>query len=123
MSKILIIDDDDFLRKSYAAALKQQNFEVVELADGCKAIQIINAEAPDIVLTDILMPDCDGIEVISRIREHNKAINIIAMSGGGRIDSAFYLDMATALGVVAVFEKPFSLNKLLETLKSILDSD
>lgn len=123
MTRILIIDDDDFLRQSYATALKQQHYDVVELNSGCKAIQTIISDSPDIVLTDILMPDCDGIEVISRIRKHDDSIKVIAMSGGGRIDSNFYLDMAKALGVVAVFEKPFSLKKLLEAIESLTDSE
>ena len=72
------------------------------------------------MLTDIIMPELDGIEAIRRIRSDHPGLRIIAMSGGGQIDKADFLHMADALGADRVLEKPVRSERLLELVGSVM---
>ena len=73
----------------------------------------------DVVVTDILMPEKDGIELLMELRERAPDLPVIAISGGGRISSLNYLETASAMGAVAVFNKPFNEKFLIEKIESL----
>ncbi|MFP4548895.1 MAG: response regulator [Fidelibacterota bacterium] len=118
--KILIIDDDLAINKVLRKVLEMEGHEVINSYDGIEGIPILN-KTPDIdlVITDIVMPEKEGIETIMEIRKTNKAIKIIAISGGGRLKPDGYLLLAEKLGADAVLKKPFDGDELLETIEKI----
>ncbi len=120
MAKILLVDDEIAVRELFAEVLAIDAHVVTQAADGASAIAAVERESFDLVLTDLVMPDKEGIETIVEMRHRRPALKIIAMSGGGRGDAADYLDMAAALGAVATLQKPFSSQQLLDTVKQVL---
>lgn len=121
MAKILILDDDPQILKMTDLMLKREGHTVLTEKNGNQAIETIKNEAPDILLTDILMPGMDGVEVINQCRKENLDVQIIAMSGGRRkITAEFNLKSATMLGAVAVLEKPFSRERLVSCIRNVV---
>jgi len=118
--KILIIDDDVSINKVLKKVLEMEGHDVYSAYDGKEAIPILE-KIPNIelVITDIVMPEKEGIETIMDIRKTNKAIKIIAISGGGRLKPDSYLVLAEKLGADAVLKKPFDGDELLETIEKI----
>jgi DNA-binding NtrC family response regulator len=84
------------------------------------AIAAVTAQRPDLVLTDIYMPDADGFELINSLRRHNVTVPVVAMSGGGRVGSYDNLSIATHLGAAAVIDKPFSNASLIDTIERVI---
>ncbi len=121
MPKILIIEDDDQIRVLIKKMLENEaNYEVIEAADGNQGIRQFKQNTIDLVITDIIMPDKEGIETIKELRKEAKDAKIIAISGGGRIGPYDYLDLAKRIGAKRVFEKPFDLKELVEAVKELL---
>ena len=119
-SRILIIDDDDQLRSLLARTLELSGFsQVVQAADGHQGLQLCAAGKFDLVITDIIMPSVDGLEVIFGLRNLNPSAHIIAMSGGGRLDAEYYLDVARTAGAT-VLRKPFMIPALIEMVRAEL---
>lgn len=117
MKKILIVDDEALIREGLEMALKLEGY-MVEVADnGQDAIHKIELFRPDVVVTDIIMPDKDGIELVLSIRKFDKNIRIIAISGGGRISANDHLRMARQLGANSILAKPFSINELVSEIE------
>ena len=83
-------------------------------ADGLAGLMHCSQRNFDFVITDMLMPNCDGVEFISLLRKINPQISIIAMSGGGRIPAETYLRIASAFGIKGVLCKPLDMNTILE---------
>jgi CheY-like chemotaxis protein len=113
---ILVIEDQDDLRGTLQATLTGAGYRVVTAANGRAASEAFAHEQLDLVLTDMLMPDKDGIEVIADLRKTRPNLPFIAMSGGGRAPAAFYLQLARRLGAKAILQKPFSPEQLLMTV-------
>ena len=111
--KILIVDDEPSLQKSCKLMLEKRG-HVVGLADnGNRALSALSGESYDLLITDIIMPDKEGIELIIEVRGQYPSLPIIAMSGGGRLDAHNYLDMAAKLGCTTTLQKPFTFDELL----------
>ena len=117
--KILVIDDDDMVRDSLAVVLRGQGYDVYTASDGYRGMSVFASARPDMVVTDILMPDQEGIETIRRMRLEYPEIKIIAMSGGGRIIDIDVLDLASKLGADAVLAKPFDPEHLLRRISDL----
>ena len=118
MSHVLLIDDDEQFRAMLEQMLEQDGHRVSLAGDGEQALRLAVAIHPDLVITDILMPRMDGIEVIAAMARAGLAIPIIAMSGGRRAVSAeFNLDSAGMMGVKVTLPKPFSRADLREAIK------
>src|ERR1700730_5364656 len=99
MARILIIDDEPLVRKTIRATLEKAHHQVSEANDGRIGIQIFNScPAADVVITDMLMPEQEGIKTISLLRSSHPNIKILAISGGGRVKNTEYLVMAAKLG-------------------------
>jgi YesN/AraC family two-component response regulator len=89
-------------------------------ADGKGAMTVLAETSVDLVVTDINMPDMDGIEIIMALQEAASSVSVIAMSGGGLFDKEMLLDSAGALGAVVTLEKPFEPTLLQATIASVL---
>ena len=114
---ILVIDDDVDVRASVATMLEAGGFSVVKAENGVEAERAIERGKVELVLTDLLMPDKDGIELINDLRKSRPGLPIVAMSGGGHLPRAQYLAMARRLGAKDVLEKPFTLDQLTMTVE------
>jgi len=116
----LVVDDDPDLLQSLRVLLESYEYQVIMAANAAAAIAAVSAQSPDLVLTDIYMPDADGFELINALRRHNVTVPVIAMSGGGRVGNYDNLSIATHLGAAAVIDKPFSNASLIETIERVL---
>lgn len=118
--KILIIDDDAAIRKFISAILVQDGYNTVTADDGKSALSILE-ENPDIdiVITDIIMPEQEGIETIRIIKKRFPRIRIIAISGGGKIGPENYLQLAHTIGADCTLKKPFAKTELLDALDNL----
>ena len=108
MAKILILDDNLDMLEMQAEHLRGQGHAVTLATNGAAAIAGIKAHGFDLLVTDIIMPGMDGIEVIMTLRMLQPPLKIIASSGGGRINARDYLELATRFGVHGTLQKPFS---------------
>lgn len=120
MPRILIIDDDHDLRTCLRLLLERSGYETVEAAHGRAGLKVLSGTAVDLVITDILMPEMEGIEFILALRKDRPHLPVIAISGGGVVDPVEYLQVATLLGAVSVLTKPFDLGHLCERVKTLL---
>ena len=122
MAKILVIDDNDLVRASTRTILENEGYVVEEASDGDAGIARAKSVLPDLILTDIVMPNKEGIEMIRDLRSRGYDGPIIAMSGGGRLDATEVLDLAGKLGADACIAKPFKRAELLAKIKACLDN-
>lgn len=119
MPHILVIDDDETLRPMLGVALERKGYKVTLAEDGAVGVKSFLASAPDLVITDIIMPEKEGVETIMELREQHPDVKIIAMSGGGP-RSEIYLKMCSQLGVCNTLSKPFSLDTLITAVDEAL---
>lgn len=119
MPHVLVIDDDEQLRGMLRAMLDRAGYEVSVAGDGRQGLKTLETKRVDVVITDIVMPDMEGLEVIMALRRKYSDMKIIAISGGGRNDPHGYLNVATALGANSTLTKPFSREELLSALKEL----
>lgn len=118
--KILIIDNDPDILKLLKKSIQQKGITVYAMESAKGVLDICKEYRIDLVITDIVMPDVDGMELIFSLRERFPQIPIIAISGGGKIDKSVYLDMANASEVSATFEKPMELDRLLNKIDALI---
>ncbi|AKJ65338.1 response regulator [Kiritimatiella glycovorans] len=117
---ILIIDDDPDIRRLLEQFLAREGYNILTASTGAEAEQIYLENPPDLVITDIIMPDREGIETIREMRRMYPEMTIVAISGGGRIDSQDYLVLARKLGADRTFGKPFDLAEMLNYIREAL---
>jgi DNA-binding response OmpR family regulator len=117
---ILLVDDDTDLRNLLERVLLRNGLTVRTAGDGRQAIKLLSKEPFSLVVTDIIMPDVEGIELILRIRKDHPALPIIAMSAGGRLNAEGYLKMARSLGANQILEKPFSIDVFIAEIRKLL---
>ena len=120
MATILIIDDEKPIRFTVTAMLADEGHEVLEAENGQQGIAVLEDCPVDVVVTDILMPEREGLETIMEIRRRWPDVSVIAISGGGRTGTANYLKMAAELGANATLDKPFTRAELLAELDTCL---
>lgn len=120
MARILIADDDQQVRVMLKMTLERAGYEVIEAEDGNEAVKKFRDECPDLVVTDIVMPEKEGIETIMELRALDPLVRIIAISGGGRINPEDYLSWAQKFGVQQTFTKPVDRELLLEAVEGLL---
>ncbi len=121
MTGILIVEDDEELREMLKIALVRRRFRVLEADNGRDAITHFKPALTDLVITDLIMPEEDGLKVIIKLREVKPAIKVIAISGGGKAGPGNYLSLAKALGADAVYSKPFSVGELIIKIEELLN--
>ena len=118
IKRILVVDDDDQFRKMLSKMLKTEGYEVTEAANGNKAIEQHSAQSFDLIITDIIMPDKEGIEVIVEIKDIDPKSKFIVVSGANWYGSDVEFEVAKTLGA-QVLQKPFEHEALLEAIKQI----
>ncbi|MCP5158971.1 MAG: response regulator [Gammaproteobacteria bacterium] len=122
MAKILVIEDDTQFCQMLAQMLIQAGHEVETALNGVLGLERFRQSIPDLVITDIMMPEKDGIDVIVDIKRQNAEVRIIAISGGRRaITPQFNLDSAALIGAVQVLAKPFNREQLLAAIAAALE--
>ena len=122
MPKVLIIDDEKDIRSVLKDMLGMSGYDVDPAEDGRKAKELYDKTDYDVVITDIIMPEQDGFEVILDYRNKNQLDRIIAISGGGRTSSEDYLNIASHFGVSSIFSKPPNYKDLIAKVDEIVAS-
>ena len=120
MPVILIIEDDRECREMLKVALIRNNYTVIEAKNGKEALLHFKPGVTDLVITDLIMPEEDGLKVIMKFREMKPGIKVIAISGGGKAGPRSYLNLAKALGADSIYSKPFSVNDLVAKIDVLL---
>src|ERR1035437_2498495 len=123
MPGVLIVEDDKELREMLKLSLLRRNFTVLEAENGKAAITHFKPLITDLVVTDLIMPEEDGLKVVIKLRELKPSIKIIAISGAGKVGPGSYLNLAKALGADAIYSKPFSINDLIAKIEQLLESE
>ena len=119
---ILLVDDDDQFRGMLSEALTGEGFQVREASDGRQGIKFYEEQSTDIVITDLVMPEKEGLEMIGEIKRLYPGVKIIAMSGGGRTGAKHnFLKLARALGAQRTLAKPFLHREMLEAITQVLE--
>jgi len=124
MARILIIDDEQQIRSMLRLMLEREGYEVVEAPDGIEGIRAYRQKPADLIITDLIMPNKDGIGMIIELQKEFPDVKIIAMSGGGLNKPEGYLKGAKKLGAACTLTKPIDREKMLRAVKNtIKDSD
>ena len=118
--KILVLGGDGYLGWPTAMHLSAHGHEVVEAGNGNEGLRALESQAFDLVVTDIIMPEKEGIETIRAIRHRSPEIGIVAISGGGRTSTLDFLGAAKKLGADQALHKPFTGSQLLEVVEAAL---
>lgn len=121
MATILVVDDEEGLRSVARKALEGAGHTVLEAGDGRVAMAILESTVPDLVITDLLMPEQEGLQTIREIRRRRIATSVLAVSGGGRTARMDFLDIAKDIGADRTLAKPFRVRELLTTVEEMLN--
>jgi DNA-binding NtrC family response regulator len=117
--KVLVVDDEDAVRRTLRRRLEQEGFEVFEAACGRPVVATVKTHGVALVVTDILMPDMEGLETIRALRRECPAVPIIAISATPHLE---YLSAARQFGAVKTFEKPFDLDDLVAAVRQAIET-
>lgn len=120
MAKILLVDDDEGMRRWTSHYLNVSGHDTITAPDGQPGIELARQFKFDLVITDIIMPNKEGLETIMELKKEHPHLPILAISGGGHMSSKNLLEMALSLGAVATLQKPFTGEKLLEMISQTL---
>jgi CheY-like chemotaxis protein len=115
--RVLIVDDDAALRRLLADAFERAGYEVTEAVNGDQALKIAKKAPVDVLITDLLMPEKEGLELIRHFRKDLREVIVIAVSG----EAAQHLKTARLLGAQVTFEKPFKSEDLVETVARLIN--
>ncbi len=118
--RVLIIDDDIELLRQMVMAFRSRAFEVVAAPDGQAGLAQFAKSPTDLVVTDIIMPNREGIETIVALKKRRPSVKVIAISGGYRVGPEDFLNLAGHVGADGVLAKPFKLSKLLDKAEALL---
>jgi DNA-binding response OmpR family regulator len=121
MKRILIVDDEDDFRGMLTLMLQNAGYIVSAASNGREGLKEFEKRRPDLMVTDIFMPEKEGLETIMDVKKIDPAVKIIAVSGGGRVWNMDSLPMALKLGAHAVLHKPFRQEEILTLIKGLLD--
>ncbi|MBV8537266.1 MAG: response regulator [Alphaproteobacteria bacterium] len=122
MATVLVIDDDIAVRTMVHRMLAGAGYSVLEAGNGRDGLKLFEQRDPDLVITEVIMPDMDGIETMRALRKLRPAARVLAISGGRLLAQDALRYMAT-FGACATLEKPFDRRQLLDTVRRVLDHD
>ncbi len=122
MAEILVVEDDDELRRLVCRRLTMAGHQVAEAPNGLAATRQIQEHVPELIISDIVMPDMDGLELIRNLQKEHPQLKVLAVTGGGTTDPALRLTLAKRFGAADTLYKPFSLDELLEKVSILLES-
>lgn len=117
--KIIIVDDEISFTQGLQLVLEHKGYSVDVADNGSSAIKLFKSHTYELVVTDIIMPEMDGIELILKLTKEYPDVKIIAISGGGRISASGHLDAAQKIGADEVLAKPFTTKQLLDTIQKV----
>lgn len=120
MADILVIEDDSKFSKMLKKMLESREHQVTEAPNGFMGIELFRQGSFDLIITDIFMPDKEGIETIIELSKEFPGARIIAISGGGKDGTVEYLDHAKELGAIESFSKPFDMDEFLTAVDRVL---
>jgi CheY-like chemotaxis protein len=120
MPRILVIDDEPLVRSTVVMILTREGFSVEEASDGAAGIAMCHKNLPDVVITDIFMPNKDGIEIVMEVKRLCPRTKIIAMTGGGQMRMMEVASAANCLGADHILHKPFERESLLAAVNALL---
>ncbi len=123
MARILIIDDESQIRSMLRLMLERVGYEVIEAADGMDGIRQYRDNPADLIITDLIMPNKDGIGMIIELKKEFPKVKIIAMSGGGVNRPEGYLDGAKKLGATRTLTKPIDRDEMIDAVTETLKAD
>jgi DNA-binding NtrC family response regulator len=121
MARLLVIDDEASIRKLLQEALSRVGHEVLDAPEGRSGMALLQEQTVDVVITDLLMPEQEGIETILALRKTFPQIKVIAISGGGKRGFDF-LSAAAHFGAHRTIEKPFEIQEIVEAIQSVLEN-
>jgi DNA-binding NtrC family response regulator len=122
VARILVVDDDDAMRAIVEHPLRRQGHDVVGATNGAHALRLLGESSFDLVITDLVMPEVEGLELVRALRNRVPRPRIIAMSGAGHGGPVDYLVVARTLGATATLAKPFTQQALLDLVAQVLDT-
>ena len=123
MARILLVDDDPMIRVTLPLALNVQGHDAVAAEDGGQALRLMRQESIDLVLTDVLMPNVDGLEVVRAVRKEFPTTAVVAMSGGSaRLAGSDALELARHMGAHGLLAKPFTEQQLRDVIGKALEA-
>jgi DNA-binding response OmpR family regulator len=119
MARILLVEDDGLLRESLKLSLSQAGHVVATAQNGAVALSMLGSASFEVIVTDVLMPETDGLEMIMQVRKASQDVKIIAISGGGRAKNLDVLNFASAFGADMIVSKPFTPKQLVEAIERV----
>ena len=123
MQKILIIDDEPHILLMLKKMLERVGYEIEIATSGVEGIKLFKESGSDLVITDIIMPEKEGLETIREMRRIKSDLKIIAMSGGGKVSADNYLQIARIFGAAKSIAKPFTQKEMVSAVQSLLGGE
>lgn len=123
MKRILVIEDDDQIRLLLRKILEKAGYQVTEAQDGYVGLRLFRSQPADLVITDIFMPEKEGLGTIRELKRDFPGVKIIAISGGGLTGNLSFLQVAGAMGAQRTIVKPFDYMEILTAVKEVLRSN
>ena len=120
MARVLVLDDEDEVRTVLMRALQRAGHEALGAADGLEGIRVARTQPIDLVVTDLVMPEVDGLEFMRQLGHLRPGMPVIAISGGGVWDARSLLAVAGTLGAIRTMSKPFELAEFLSLVNEVL---
>lgn len=120
MARILVIDDDEIMNDMIVQLLSEAGYDAVGAEDGRCGLALLDTGDFDLIVTDIIMPEKEGLETIIEIRRRSTSLPIIAISGGGKLGPEQYLHLAKHFGANLTFQKPFQNERFLEAVRECI---
>jgi len=124
MAQILVIDDDHHLRDMYRSILERAEYDVIDAPNGEVGARLYRENLPDLILTDLFMPEQEGLQTIMELKKDFPGVKIIAISGGAQgLPASDFLRMAKMLGARRTLQKPVPKADLILVIREVLESD
>lgn len=120
MQRILIIDDEPHILLMLKKMLERVGYETDLASNGVEGLQLFHRNPVNLVITDIIMPEKEGLETIREMKKSHPELRIIAMSGGGKISAENYLETAKIFGATRIIEKPFTQQEMVSAVQELL---
>lgn len=120
MAHILIVDDEEQIRRLLRNLLEREGYRISEAGDGVAALKCQREDPADLIITDIYMPEKEGLETIPELRQLSPEVKIIAISGGDKTGKTNFLQVAITFGANATLAKPFDLHEVVRIVKDLL---